>query len=86
MRNGPEVVEELAVDRPAFETLPDILADQALAFFTRWSTAERAAFAQANHIDYVLATDPRFVQRLRDDPRLRIVDREGDAAVFQVQP
>jgi len=61
-------------------------ADQALAFFTRWSTAERAAFAQANHIDYVLATDPRFVQRLRDDPRLRIVDREGDAAVFQVQP
>src|SRR2546428_7436060 len=59
-------------------------ADAALAFFTRWSTAERAAFAQANHIDYVLATDPRVVGRLRDDPRLRVVDREGDAALFKV--
>jgi hypothetical protein len=61
-------------------------ADEALAFFTRWSAGERAAFLDANHVDYVLATDGRFSDRLRADPRLRLIDREGEAALFTVQP
>jgi hypothetical protein len=61
-------------------------ADQALAFFTSWSADQRAAFLRANHIDYVLATDAGFVERLRGDARLRLVDREGDAALFAVRP
>jgi hypothetical protein len=81
-----------ASDARAFTGHPEMTidagrkADAALAFFSRWSTAERAAFARANHIDYVLATDPGVVDRLRDDPRLRVVDREGDAALFEVEP
>jgi len=61
-------------------------ADEALAFFSRWPAAERAAFLQANHIDYVLATDAGFVDRLRGDARLRLIDHEGDAALFKVRP
>jgi hypothetical protein len=61
-------------------------SDQANAFFGRWDDATRAAFLQANGIDYVLATDPESVAGLEADPRLRLVDREADAALFAVQP
>jgi len=61
-------------------------ADEALAFFTRWSADERTAFLQANHVDYVLATDAVYVERLRGDARLSLLDQEGGAALFRVQP
>jgi hypothetical protein len=61
-------------------------ADQALAFFSRWSGTQRAAFLRANGIDYVLATDAGAVDRLQTDPTLRLEDRAGEAALFAVQP
>ena len=79
-------------DAHAFDGHPEMTidagrkADEALAFFTRWSAGERATFLRANHIDYVLATDAGFVDRLGADPRLRLIDREGDAALFRVRP
>jgi len=79
-------------DAHAFDGHPEMTidagpkADQALAFFSRWPADRRAAFLQANHIDYVLATDARFVDRLRGDARLRLIDDEGGAALFAVQP
>jgi len=79
-------------DAHAFDGHPEMTidaghkADEALAFFTRLSPAERARFLRANRIDYVLATDARFVDRLRGDARLRLIDREGGAALFTVQP
>jgi hypothetical protein len=59
---------------------------EALAFFTRWSASTRAGFVRANGVDYVLATDPRFVDALRTDPGLRLADQEGDAVLFRVVP
>ena len=79
-------------DARAFDGHPEMTidagrkADEALAFFTRWSTGQRAAFLQANRIDYVLATDAGVVDWLRTDTGLRLVDREDDAALFTVQP
>ena len=56
----------------------------ALAFFADWSPVERAGFLKANHIDYVLTTDIEVVGRLVQDPGLRLVEREGGAALFKV--
>ena len=61
-------------------------ADDALAFFSRWSAGQRAAFLRANGIDYVLATDAGAVERLQADGGLHLLDRAGDAALFTVQP
>jgi hypothetical protein len=59
---------------------------QALNFFSRMSATERATFLRDNGIDYVLATDPHFVERLFADPTLHLTDHEGDAALFRVGP
>jgi hypothetical protein len=61
-------------------------AREALAFFSDWSAEQRQAFLRANGIDYVLATDASFVERLRRDPRLQLADQEGGAALFEVRP
>jgi hypothetical protein len=57
---------------------------QALSFFGGMSATERATFLADNGIDYVLVTDPRFVERLLADPSLRLTDHEGEAALFRV--
>ena len=57
---------------------------QALRFFSGMSGTEGAAFLTANGIDYVLVTDPGFVERLSADPSLRLTDHEGEAALFRV--
>jgi hypothetical protein len=61
-------------------------SDDALAFFSTWSTARRADFLQANAITYVLTTDPAFAARLAPDPALQMIDLEDTAALFQVRP
>jgi hypothetical protein len=61
-------------------------AREALAFFSDWSAEQRQAFLRANGIDYVLATDASFIERLRRDPRLQLADQEGGAALFEVRP
>jgi hypothetical protein len=61
-------------------------SDQALAFFSTWSTARRAKFLQANGIDYVLTTDPVFAARIAPDPALEMIDLEETAALFRVRP
>jgi hypothetical protein len=57
---------------------------QALSFFSRMSATERATFLRDNGIDYVLVTDPHFVERLVADPSLRLTDHEGEAVLFRV--
>jgi hypothetical protein len=75
----------------AFNGHPEMTIDAArkssesLAFFTSWSTEQREAFLQANGIDYLMVTDPHVIERLAGDRRLRLLDREGGAAVFEVQ-
>ena len=59
-------------------------SDEALAFFSTWGAPRRAAFLQANGIDYVLTTDPAFAARLAPDPALQMIDLEDTAALFQV--
>jgi hypothetical protein len=61
-------------------------SDEALAFFSTWSTAQRATFLQANGIDYVLTTDPAFAARLAPDPALEMIDLADTAALFRVRP
>ncbi len=61
-------------------------SDEALAFFSSLSATRRAAFLQANGIDYVLTTDPAFAARLAPDPELQMIDFEDTAALFQVRP
>jgi hypothetical protein len=61
-------------------------SDEALAFFSTWSTARRAKFLQANGIDYVLTTDPVFAARIAPDPALEMIDLEETAALFRVRP
>jgi hypothetical protein len=61
-------------------------SSQALRFFSGMSATERATFLMANGIDYVLVTDPRFVELLSADPSLRLTDHEGEAALFRVAP
>ena len=79
-------------DARAFDGHPEMTidaahkADEALAFFTTWTAAQRRAFLEANHIDYVLADGAGDVARLQSDPSLRLVDREGSFALFGVGP
>jgi hypothetical protein len=61
-------------------------SDDALAFFSTWSAAQRAAFLRANGITYVLTTDPAFAARLAPDPALEMIDLEDKAALFRVRP
>ena len=61
-------------------------SDQANAFFSSWDDRTRADFLQTNGIDYVLATDQRFIAQLQGDPALRLIDRQADVALFKVQP
>src|SRR2546425_852264 len=61
-------------------------SDDALAFFSTWSAAPRAAFLHANRITYVLTTDPAFAARLAPDPALEMIDLEDAAALFRVRP
>lgn len=58
-------------------------ADEALAFFNTWDAGQRQAFLRANGIDYVLA-DNAGVLRLEGDPALRMIDRAGSMALFEV--
>lgn len=68
---------EMTIDAPG-------KAAEALAFFTDWTPGQRSGFLRANGIDYVLATDPRFVDRLMFDPGLILADRQGSAALFEL--
>jgi hypothetical protein len=61
-------------------------SDEALAFFSSWNAARRAAFLHANGIDYVLTTDPAFAARIAADPALQMVGIEDTAALFKVRP
>jgi hypothetical protein len=61
-------------------------SDEALAFFSSWNAARRAAFLHANGIDYVLTTDPAFTARIAADPALQMVGIEDTAALFKVRP
>ncbi len=61
-------------------------SDEALAFFSSWGAARRAAFLQANGIDYVLTTDPAFAARIAADPALQMIGIEDTAALFKVRP
>jgi hypothetical protein len=58
----------------------------AIDFFDTWPPEQRDAFLQANHIAYVLAPDPARVDRLRDDPMLRLVRESEGSGLFEVQP
>ena len=59
-------------------------ADQAAAFFTTWNAPQRDAFLRANGIDYVLAGTAGASGHLGGDPGLRLIDRDGEAALFEV--
>ena len=59
-------------------------SSQVLAFFGSWDAGERGEFLRVNHIGYVLTTSAVFRDRLVDDAPLRLVDRQGSAALFQV--
>lgn len=59
-------------------------ADEALAFFNSWDAAQREVFLRANGIDYVLADNAEAVQRLNGEPALRMIDRAGSMALFEV--
>ncbi len=61
-------------------------ASLALAFFDAWSAEQRDVFLRANHIAYVLAPDAARVDRLRDDPMLRLVRESEGSGLFEVQP
>jgi hypothetical protein len=61
-------------------------SDEALAFFSTWSTARRATFLHKNGITYVLTTDPAYAARLAPDPALEMIDLEETAALFRVRP
>jgi hypothetical protein len=77
-------------DARAFGGHPDMTIDAArksaevLAFFTSWNAAERAEFLRVNHIGYLLTTSTLYRDRLVDDAALRMLDRQGSAALFQV--
>jgi len=77
-------------DARAFDGHPDMTIDAArkssevLAFFGSWSAEQRAEFLRVNDIGYVLTTSAVFRDRLLADPPLRLVDRQGSAALFQV--
>jgi hypothetical protein len=79
-------------DARAFDGHPEMTidarrkSDEALAFFSSWSAARRAAFLQANGIDYVLTTDPAYAARLAPDPALEMIDLADTAALFRVRP
>lgn len=59
-------------------------ADQVAAFLSSWNAERRDAFLHANGIDYVLAGTPAAGARLAADPGLRLIDRAGEAALYQV--
>ena len=77
-------------DARVFGGHPDMTIDaarkstEALAFLTSWSPAERAEFLRANDIDYVLTTSALFRDRLGEDARLRLLDSQGSAALYEV--
>jgi hypothetical protein len=79
-------------DARAFDGHPEMTIDagqksaEANAFFTIWDVGTGAAFLRSNGIDYVLATDPASITRLKADPELRLIDRQADVALFKVQP
>jgi hypothetical protein len=58
---------------------------ESLAFMTTWDSARRDAFLKSQGIDYVLAPDAAALARLSPDPKLRLVRRAGDQALFQVR-
>ena len=68
---------EMTIDAPR-------KSSEALAFFHDWDQVERARFLAANHIDYVLTTDGEATGSLERDPGLRLIEREGGAALFEV--
>jgi hypothetical protein len=70
---------EMTIDAPR-------KSDEAVAFFSTMSASGRAAFLQANGIDYVLTTDPAVAARLAPDPALELIDLEDTAALFRVRP
>ncbi len=61
-------------------------AGLALDFFDRFTADQRDAFLRANQIAYVLAPDPAHIDRLRDDPRLRLRQQAGGSGLFEVSP
>jgi hypothetical protein len=61
-------------------------ATEALDFFQSWAADRRDGFLRANGIDFVLTNDPGAVTRLEGDPALRVADRDGSSALFQVTP
>src|SRR6202022_3311689 len=71
---------------PEMRIDPRRKSDEALAFFSSWDAARRAAFLQANGINYVLTTDPAVAARLAPDPALQMIDFEDTAALFPVRP
>jgi hypothetical protein len=77
-------------DARAYVGHPDMTIDagrkssEVLAFFGSWNAAERAEFLRVNHIGYVLTTSALFRERLVHDAPLRLVDRQGSAALFEV--
>jgi len=77
-------------DARTFAGHPDMTIDaarkssEALAFFSKWSAAERAKFLRINNVDYVLTTSAEFRDRVSSDAPLLLVDREGSAALFKV--
>jgi len=79
-------------DARAFDGHPDMTIDAArkssevLAFFSSWSADQRAEFLRLNNIGYVLTTSAVFRDRIIQDPPLRLVDRQGSAALFRVVP
>src|SRR5438094_5231294 len=68
---------EMTIDAPR-------KSSEALAFFRDLDRVERAGFLMANHIDYVLTTDREAAGSLERDPGLRLIERKGGAALFEV--
>jgi hypothetical protein len=77
-------------DARAFDGHPEMTIDAArkssevLAFFGSWSADQRAEFLRVNNIGYVLTTSAVYRDRLVADGPLRLVDRQGSAALFEV--
>ena len=74
MRNRSEIIEELAVDRPTFEALPDILADQARAFLGHGIAQRERPLAFDDDIAQALVRRGAFVRRGRGRGEPAFVD------------
>lgn len=73
MRNGPQVIEELAVDRPAVEFVPQLLANQPRAF-RRDGIFQGELVSVRNDIAQALIGGSVFVHRLRGGSKPAFVD------------